>query len=295
MRLSPIRLGLMLVPTRAWAETAEEFRWAEDVGYDVAYIYDHLTHPTAAGQWLAHGFTTLTAAASVTTTMDLGTLVASATLHSPVMLARIAATVDDVSGGRLVLGLGAGSPLCAAADRGETPTPGEMSRRLADVVTGFDAVFDGATEWEGATTTFSGLETTPVPAGAHRPYLMLAAHGPKAMSLAARHADGWNTYGGPAAVALAADEFWSEVGRQAARLDEACAAADRDPAELRRSLLLGYGEVRPTSSVAAYEDAVERAAALGFDEVVVYGPHGPGDRFSSDPAVHVRALERLKG
>jgi alkanesulfonate monooxygenase SsuD/methylene tetrahydromethanopterin reductase-like flavin-dependent oxidoreductase (luciferase family) len=284
----------MLVPTHPWAQTAEDFRWAEHVGYDVAYIYDHLTHPTAAGQWLAHGLTTLTAAASVTDSMQIGTLVASATLHSPVMLARIAATVDDVSGGRLVLGLGAGSPLCAAADRGETPTPGEMSRRLADVVAGFTAVFDGATDWEGATRKFSGLETTATPPGAHRPYLMLAAHGPKAMALAARHADAWNTYGGPHAVALEPDAFWTEVGVQIARLEDACAAEGRDPGGLRRSLLLGYGEVRPTSSVAAYEDAVGRAAGLGFDEVVVYAPRSPGERFSSDPEVHARAIESVR-
>lgn len=285
----------MLVPTRPWAQTAEEFRWAEDVGYDVAYIYDHLTHPTAAGQWLADGFTTLTAAAAVTHAMQIGTLVASATLHSPVRLARLAATVDDVSDGRLVLGLGAGSARCAAADRGETPTPGQMYRRLADVVTGFAAVFDGATDWEGDTRSFSGLETTPTPPGGRRPYLMLAAHGPRAMALAARHADAWNTYGGPHAVSLDADGFWAEIARQVSRFEEACEAADRDPHEPRRSLLLGYGEVRPTDSLEAYLDAVERAGGLGFDEVVVYGPHGPGERFSSDPRVHARAIARLQG
>jgi alkanesulfonate monooxygenase SsuD/methylene tetrahydromethanopterin reductase-like flavin-dependent oxidoreductase (luciferase family) len=290
-----MRLGLMLVPTRPWAQTAEEFRWAEDVGYDVAYIYDHLTHPTAAGRWLAHGFTTLTAAASVTDRMQIGTLVASATLHSPVALARLAATVDDVSGGRLVLGLGAGSPRCSAADRGESPTPAAMHQRLADVVAGFSAVFAGASAWDGATTSYSGLETAPVPPGARTPYLMLAAHGPRSMALAARHADAWNTYGGPRAVTLDPAGFWDAVARQVAGLDAACVAGGRQPGELRRSLLLGYGDVRPTVGVAAYAEAVERAAGLGFDEVVVYGPNGPGERFTSDPEVHVRAIARIKG
>lgn len=285
----------MLVPTRPWAQTAEDFRWAEDVGYDVAYLYDHLTHPTAAGQWLAHGLTTLTAAASVTETMQIGTLVASATLHSPVMLARIAATVDDVSGGRLVLGLGAGSPRCAMADRGEDPTPGEMHRRLVDVVEGLAAVFDGATEWSGATRSFSGLETTALPPGATRPYLMLAAHGPRTLRLAARHADAWNTYGGPGSSLSEPEEYWREVSAQVAGLDAACEAEGRDPGSLRRSLLVGYGSVRPTSSVAAYVETVERAAGLGFDEVVVYGPNGPSEQFTSDPEVHARAVARLRG
>jgi alkanesulfonate monooxygenase SsuD/methylene tetrahydromethanopterin reductase-like flavin-dependent oxidoreductase (luciferase family) len=286
-----MRLGAILVPTQPWARTAQDFRWAEQTGYDVAYIYDHLTHPTVAGRWLAHGFTTLTAAASVTSSMRLGTLVASATLHSPVMLARLAATVDDVSGGRLVLGLGAGSPRCALADRDEDPSPAEMSHRLADVVEGFGAVFAGATEWRGRTMSFSGLETTPMPEGAHRPELVLAAHGPRAMELTARHADGWNTYGGPAAAGLEPEDFWAELARQAGRMTEACERVGRDPATLRRSVLLGYGTVRPADSANAYQDALARAETLGFTEVVVYAPMGePGERFWSDPEVHAEVL-----
>jgi alkanesulfonate monooxygenase SsuD/methylene tetrahydromethanopterin reductase-like flavin-dependent oxidoreductase (luciferase family) len=288
-----MRLGVVMPQTRPWREQAADFAWAEEVGYDVAYVYDHLTHPTAAGGWLADGFTTLAAAACATSTIELGTLVASATLHSPVALARLAATVDDVSGGRLVLGLGAGSPRCALVDRDESLTPGEMSRHLADVVTGLRAVWDGATAWQGETRGFSGVETLPLPPGAAPPFLVLAAHGPRALRLTARYADGWNTYGGPGATTLAPEDYWSVVASQAAGLAEACAAVDRDPGDLRRSLLLGYGTVRPTESVAAYLEAVERASALGFDELVVYGPGAEGDPFASDPDVHAEVLERL--
>jgi len=290
-----MRLGVVMPQTRPWREAAVEFAWAEEAGYDVAYVYDHLTHPTAAGGWLADGFTTLAAAAGVTTTIELGTLVASATLHSPVALARLAATVDDVSGGRLVLGLGAGSPLCAVADRGEDPTPGEMHRRLVDVVEGLGAVFEGATEWQGATRSFAGLETTGLPPGATRPYLLLAAHGPRTLELAARHADGWNTYGGPGSSLTGPEEYWASVEQQATGMTGACERVGRDPAELRRSLLVGYGAVRPTVSVAAYVEVAERAQALGFDELVVYGPGGPGEQFTSDPDVHVAAITRIKG
>jgi alkanesulfonate monooxygenase SsuD/methylene tetrahydromethanopterin reductase-like flavin-dependent oxidoreductase (luciferase family) len=290
-----MRLGVVMPQTRPWSEQAREFAWAEEVGYDVAYVYDHLTHPTAAGGWLADGFTTLAAAAGVTTTIELGTLVASATLHSPVALARLAATVDDVSGGRLVLGLGAGSPLCAVADRGEDPTPVEMHRRLVDVVEGLRAVFDGATEWQGASRSFAGLETTGLPAGAAAPYLLLAAHGPRTLELAARHADAWNTYGGPGSSLEGPQDYWAAVERQATGMTQACERVGRDPGDLRRSLLVGYGQVRPTTSVAAYGEVAERAQRLGFDELVVYGPGGPGEQFTSDPEVHVGAVARIKG
>jgi alkanesulfonate monooxygenase SsuD/methylene tetrahydromethanopterin reductase-like flavin-dependent oxidoreductase (luciferase family) len=292
---STMRLGVVVPQTRPWQDLAREFSWAEDVGYDVAYVYDHLTHPTAAGGWLGDGWSVLAAAALSTSRIELGTLVASATLHSPVALARLAATTDDVSGGRFVLGLGAGSPRCAGADRDEHPTPGEMFRRLVDVVEGMVAVFDGATEWQGATRSFQGLETTGLPPGARPPYLMLAAHGPQAIELMVRHADGWNTYGGPGSSETAPDEYWAGVAQQASRVTEACERAGRDPGELRRSLLLGYGAVRPTASTGAYVEAVRRAQELGFDELVVYGPGGPGERFESEPAVHTAAIEQLRG
>lgn len=290
-----MRLGVVIPQTRPWRELSQDFGWAEDVGYDVAFTYDHLTHPTAAGSWLADGFSVLAAAAATTAEIGIGTLVASATLHSPVALARLAATTDDIAGGRLVLGLGAGSPRCSAADRGESPTPGEMSRRLADVVAGYAAVFEGATDWEGATRTFGGLQTTATPPGGSPPFLMLAAHGPKAIDLTVRYADAWNTYGGPAAVTLEPEDYWQAVAAQAAKVDAACTAAGRDPASLRRSLLLGYGTVRPTDEVAAYVGAAERARDLGFDELVVYGPGAPGEAFTSDPAVHAAAIARIKG
>jgi alkanesulfonate monooxygenase SsuD/methylene tetrahydromethanopterin reductase-like flavin-dependent oxidoreductase (luciferase family) len=286
-------LGVVIPQAGPWSELAAEFRWAEEVGYDTAYVYDHLTHPTAQGGWLADGFTTLAAVATLTERIRLGTLVASATLHSPIALARLAATVDDVSGGRLVLGLGAGSPRCAAADRDEHPSPVQMYERFADVVAGLRAVWDGATTWQGATRGFSGVETTPLPEGARPPYLLLAAHGARSLALAVRYGDGWNTYGGPKAVALEPEQYWAEIARQQARVDAACEAAGRDPADLRRSLLLGYGEVRPTASTTAYVEAADRAAEAGFDELVVYGPGRPGQPFSSDPEVHAKALAAL--
>lgn len=285
-----MRLGVVLPQTRPWAEWSRDLLAMEDMGYDTAYVYDHLTHPSAPGQWLADGFATLTAGAAITSRIGLGTLVASATLHSPVALARRAGTVQDVSGGRFVLGLGAGSPLCALADRGETVTAPQMFARLRDTVEGLAAVWAGQTEWTGRGTSFTGLETLPLPSSATRPPLLLAAHGPRALTLAVAHADRWNTYGGPGSTRLGADDFWATIGEQIANLDAACAAAGRDPGTLPRSLLLGFGSVRPTASVAAFREVIARAEDLGFGEIQVYAPGyepfgEPGSR-----AVHEQVL-----
>jgi len=287
------RISLVIPPVGPWRAQERWYRWADDVGYDVVYTYDHLTHATARGEWLGEAFTTLTAAAAVTERIRLGTLVASAVFRRPVALARAAMTVQDISGGRLVLGLGLGAPPCELADRGENATLGEMSTRFAGVVTGYRAVLDGATQWQGRTMSFTGLETMGRPEGVDAPELLLAAHGPRALALAARYGDTWNTYGGPGSTQLEADEFWQLIARQAAGFAEECGRVGRDPATVRRSLLLGFGRVRPTAGVDAFLAAAEQAENLGTDELVVYAPESPVG-MGSDPRVHERALARLR-
>jgi alkanesulfonate monooxygenase SsuD/methylene tetrahydromethanopterin reductase-like flavin-dependent oxidoreductase (luciferase family) len=290
-----MRLGAIVLQTKPWKQLAEDFRSIEQVGYDVGYVYDHLTHPTAVGQWLADGFTTLGALAASTSRIELGTLVASAAYRSPVPLARVGATLDDVTGGRLVLGLGAGSPLCAAADRAAHPTPREMADRYADLVEGLRAVWSGSADWRGRTTGFEGLQTLALPEGGSAPFLLLAAHGPRGFDLAACHGDGWSTYGGPAAVALPRVDYWTAVAAQQASVTAACERRDRDPASLRRSLLLGFGVDQPVASVAAFTEAAERAEGAGFDELVVYWPDGePGGRFWSDREVHADGVAAVR-
>jgi alkanesulfonate monooxygenase SsuD/methylene tetrahydromethanopterin reductase-like flavin-dependent oxidoreductase (luciferase family) len=291
-----MRLAAILLQTKPWASLAQDFRDIEDAGYDVAYVADHLTHPTMPGQWMGDGWSVLAAAAGVVGSLDLGTLVASSAYRSPVVLARTVATVDDLCDGRLVFGLGAGTPNCAAADRGVAPTRGEMSRRFADMVRGLDAVFAGAGEWQGDELGFSGVETLPLSPGRQRPFWMLAAHGPRAFDLVGRYADGWSTYGGPAATSLAAPEFWALLGEQSRAVSEACERHGRDPAALRRSVLLGYGAIRPLADVASYVRSVDEAREAGFDEVVVYWPDdSAGGRFASDSEVHREGVRAVRG
>ena len=134
----------------------------------------------------------------------------------------------------------------------------------------------------------------PRPDGVADPFLLLAGHGPKALRLVVEAGDGWNTYGGPGSTQLEAADFWALLGEQSARIDSLCEGTGRDPGTLRRSLLLGFGQVRPATSVASYAESAERAAELGFDELVVYGPESPAG-MGSDPTVHEQALERIRG
>jgi alkanesulfonate monooxygenase SsuD/methylene tetrahydromethanopterin reductase-like flavin-dependent oxidoreductase (luciferase family) len=289
-----VRLGTIVLQSKPWTAMAAAFRTAEEIGYDVAYVADHLTHPTMAGRWLADGFTTLAAAATTTRRVDLGTLVASAAIRNPVTLARAAATVDDISGGRLILGLGAGTAGDAVADHATHPTTKELTGRFGDVVEALESVWAGEPAHESQHAAYRDVVTRPVAEGRARPFTMLAAHGPRGLTLTARYADAWSTYGGPASVRLEADDYWLLLSEQSSQLSSACQELGRDPGEIRRSLLLGYGTVKPLSDVASYVEAVERAQSVGFDEVVVYWPDGgPGDRFWSELEVHAAAVERL--
>ena len=249
------------------------WREIEAAGVDVGYAWDHLTHPTAAGRWMADGWTVLAAAAEATTTIRLGPLVAAAAIRTPVTLARAAATLHDVSGGRSVLGLGAGNPRDAVADRDESLSPGELFARLAEVVRGLRAVWSGETSYRGTHVAFAGLETTPLaPGTTSPPPLVLAAHGPRAIDLAAREADGWNTFGGLSVAGKGADELWALLREQQASVTAACERVGRDPSTLRRSALVGFGAYNPLQSEQALVDTVGRAQDEGFDEVDVYWP-----------------------
>lgn len=286
---------MLVLQTQPWREGAVLWRHLEQVGADTAYVADHLTHPTLAGEWLADPFTTLAAAATVTSRLRLGTLVASAAVRAPVVLGRAAATLQDISDGRFVLGLGMGVPADVLADRGEPESVPEMFARYRDVVTGLRAFWAGGATHEGRRVSFSGLELAPHAPDRQAPPLVLAAHAPIGMGLAAEHGDGWTTYGGPGVRDLDREEFWALVREQGAGMEGACARADRDPETLSRSLLVGYAAYRPFASTELFVDEVGRAADAGFDELCFYWPMGaPGSRFWTDPEHVVASIEAVR-
>jgi alkanesulfonate monooxygenase SsuD/methylene tetrahydromethanopterin reductase-like flavin-dependent oxidoreductase (luciferase family) len=272
-----VRLATIHIQTVPWLDLEHEVVDAEAAGVDAAYVADHLTHATLPDVFIADGWTTLAAASQVTTRIDLGTLVGAAGFRSALTLARAAATLQDVSNGRFVFGLGAGTPADVLAATGSEPTTAQLSRRFGDTVEELDRIFRREQP---------GVHSLPVSPGRSRPFLLLAAHGPRGFDLVARHADGWSTYGGQAGTGLDPDQWWSLIDAQSASVDEACERVGRDPTRLRRSLLLGYGTVRPLSTVSGFTECLERAERGGFDEVVVYWPRGDeGTRFWADPAV----------
>src|SRR5258708_4171040 len=104
-----VRFGIIILPDQRWRRAARRWQRAEEFGFDHAWTYDHLGWRTLVdGPWF-DAVPTLTAAAMVTSRIWLGTLVASPNFRHPVSFARQLTALDDISGGRLLLGLGAGA------------------------------------------------------------------------------------------------------------------------------------------------------------------------------------------
>jgi len=211
-----------------WEDVVALWRHAEATGWDAACVTDHFlpNTPDRLGGVL-ECWTTLSALAALTSRMRVGTIVSGNTYRHPAVLAKMAANVDLISGGRLICGLGAGWQENEHLAYGiPFHTVGERLGRLDEACQVLRAL------WTQPKATFAGkyyhLENAPLmPKPVQRPHpeLMIGGGGEKVtLRIAARHADHWNTWGGPATLA--------QKGKV---LEEHCGAVGRDPATLLRS------------------------------------------------------------
>ncbi|MFD1715863.1 LLM class flavin-dependent oxidoreductase [Amnibacterium flavum] len=272
-----MRHGIVILPQQPWAEARRLWSSAEGLGFDSAWTYDHLSWRSLAGEPWHATIPTLTAAATVTTDIRLGTFVASPNFRNPVPFAKELATLDDISGGRFQLGVGSGGTGFDAFVLGQDAlTPGQRSRRFAEFVEVLDTLLrhepegsDGIS-FDGEWFTAVSARMVGVPAQRPRLPLLIAAEGPKGIRLAAERGDGWITLGGDADDL---DAWWRAVAERIDRLAEAEQAAGK---KVERYLNLDAAPVFSLSSVDAYEDAAGRAAELGFDEIIAHWPRRDG-------------------
>ncbi|MEU5050786.1 LLM class flavin-dependent oxidoreductase [Streptomyces sp. NPDC021096] len=296
-----MRLSTVILPDRRWSEGGREtWQRAEELGFDTAYTYDHLSWRTFRdGPWFG-AIPTLTAAAGVTSRMRLGTLVTSPNFRHPVTLAKELISLDDISGGRITLGIGAGgSGFDATALRkaGEEPwTPRERADRFGEFVPLLDRLLsEPVVSYEGE--HYSAHEVRNIPGCVQRPRLpfAVAATGPRGMRLAARHGQAWVTTGDPKLYETGTPEqSLAAIAGQVERLGEVCAKAGREVSELRKVLLTGFTPDRPLESFDAFVDFAGAHAELGIDEIVVHWPIA-GSMFEADVSVFEKiATEGLR-
>ncbi len=231
----PLKVGVQLPEVEyepRWTELASMARLAEDIGLDSIWVGDHYLYRDEAGAgargpWEA--WTQLAAIAAVTSRVAIGPLVASTSFHEPGVLAKMALTVDEISGGRLILGLGAG---WNAAEYGAFGFP--FDQRISRFEEAFTIIRtllrDGSIDFAGRFYQLRDCELLPRGPRAEGPPLLIGSSGPRMLSITMPHAHQWNawylTYGNTAA----------GLAQQRRLVDAACRKVGRDPADIERSV-----------------------------------------------------------
>ena len=291
-----MRIGITLLPELDWAVDRERWRAVEAYGYDHAWTFDHLAWRSLADSpWFAT-IPTLTAAALSTTTLRIGTWVATPNFRHPVPFAKELMTLDHLSGGRLNVGLGAGTDGYDASMLGQDAlSPGRRHARFVEFVEVLAQVLaQPRTSRSGDWYTIDEARTVPGCVQRPHPPFVVAANGPKGMRLALEQGAGWVTTTG-APPDASPEDWWSAAADKAARF--ARVAEDRTadglpvPEGFTRYLNL---EARTSGFGSAEQvvDSVGRAAALGFTDVVIAWPR-PGGAMAGDPALIEAVAARL--
>jgi alkanesulfonate monooxygenase SsuD/methylene tetrahydromethanopterin reductase-like flavin-dependent oxidoreductase (luciferase family) len=295
-----MRVGVLLLPTDPWPETVARVRRLEALGYDHLWTYDHLSWRRYRDQAWHAAVPWLTGVAAATERVRIGTLVTSPNFRHPAPLAKEAMTLDHISGGRLVLGIGAGGTgFDATVLGGERLGPGARAARLGEFVEVLDRLLrDGEASHDGPWFRVDGAQVLPGCVQRPRVPFAIAAGSAGTLALTARFADSWVTYGDPEYRDTTAAGVEAAVRAQRALLEAACADIGRDPAGIDSTYLIGNTDERPLAGVGAFVDFAGRAAALGFTDLVFHHPR-PGDPVWSEPEeiverIAVEALPQVR-
>ena len=275
-----MRVGVVILPQFRWPEARARWVSLEERGFAHGWTYDHLAWRDLADQPWYGTIPTLVAAATATSTLRLGTWVASPNFRHPVTTAKDLMTLDDVSGGRLVTVIGAGGPGWDDEVLGGEPLgPGERVARLDEFVTLTDLLLrQPDTTWAGR--YYQARRARMVPAGSRdRITLVVAAAGPRTIRIAAR-ADGWATTG----PRVEQDRWWSGLAELVRRFEDTAAENGRDPTAMLRMLSIDAAPVPAFTSFGAFTDAAGRAAELGFTDAVLHWPR-PSGAYAGDDAL----------
>lgn len=265
---------------------------AEELGFDHAWTYDHLGWRSLVDKPWFDAVPTLTAAATVTSRIRLGTLVASPNFRHPVHFARELTALDDICDGRFTLGVGAGGEgFDLEVLGGPKLSAGERVDRFTEFLDLLDRILrQDVTSYRGQ--YYAAEQARRAPGCVQMPRLpfVVAAHGLRSMRLAARYGDGWVTAGQRG---VAAEEWWRVVAERAQRFSEVLDDEGRAPEGVARYLQADGGPDYSLSSVEHFRDVVGRAGELGFTDVIVHWPRADEPYAGHESVVEEVAAEVL--
>lgn len=280
-------LSTIILPIYPWTEGRAIWQRAEELGFHAAYTYDHLSWRTFRDRAWFGTMPTLAAAATATETIRLGTMVTNPNFRHPVTLAKDLMTLDDLSSGRITLGIGAGgSGFDATALGNELWSPRERADRLGEFLPLLSALLQqNETTSHGA--YYTAVEARNIPGCVQKPRIpfYVAATGPRGLRLAAQYGQGWVTDLDATSIGeISADDSVRIVEARLEKLGAACEAAGRDVTELDKVLIHGSSPQYPLTSVDAFVDWAGRHRELGITELVLHWPV-KNSVYDSDAAV----------
>jgi alkanesulfonate monooxygenase SsuD/methylene tetrahydromethanopterin reductase-like flavin-dependent oxidoreductase (luciferase family) len=261
------RFGIMTAPMQVeYSDVLRVWREADTIPeLEHAWLFDHLLPIGGDPNGPIHeGWTLLSALAAQTTRLRLGLLVTSNRFRPPSMLAKIAATVDIVSGGRLDFGIGAGSRPSVPMARREYEANGlpyhDFSHSVAHLDEALVAIRRLWTEYDpfdfgGTHLELTGAICNPKPVQRPHPPIMIGGRSAALLRVVAKHADLWNIPGGDIDDAVA----------RSAMLDRYCGDFGRDPAAIARSIFLPVSYEQPDTT----RHAIAEAVGAGFGHIVL--------------------------
>src|SRR5438445_515033 len=259
------------------------WRIADQARFDHLWVFDHLASigEGGPGRPVFEGWSLQAAIAVATEHVRLGCLVTGNTYRNPALLAKIAVTVDHLSGGRLEFGIGAA---WAQVEHDMYGIEGLDHRvgRLSESLQILRSLWtQPSTTFEGRYYNMHDAISNPKPVQKPYPPIWIGAGGDRTLALTARHADVWNASGGSRP---------KELAELSARLDDACARVGRDPATLRRSVQYSWNG----SDQSELMDMAGERVRLGFTEHIVILPSADAVRVATRAADTLGDLRKLK-
>ncbi len=268
-----MKLSVVILPNARWAQARRQWTLADEWGLHAGYTYDHLSWrvPFRDGPWFSM-VPTLVAAATVTSRLRLGPLVTSPNFRHPLLLAKDLIALDDVSDGRVIVGVGAGGTGFDATTLAQAPwSRAERHERFEEFTRALDRLLrEPSSTFDGTYYPVSESRQIPGPRQLPRPPLYLSALGPKSLALTAEIAEGWVSFGDPSGAADVSTR--DAVTLQVQRLNSELERRGRVESSMWRVLLNFGGDEMPMSSYEAFLDWAGRYRELGFDEVVMHWP-----------------------
>ncbi len=254
-----MKIGIQLPEVErdvSWLEVRDIATTAEQCGFDSVWVGDHLIFRDdvtgARGPWEA--WSMLAALGEATERIELGPLVAATSFHSPAMIAKKASTVDEISGGRLILGLGAGwnKPEYEAFG---FPYDNRVSRFEEAFTIIHTLIRDGSIDFEGRFYTHREMELLPRARSDMK--LMVGSNGPRMLRITAPYVDMWNSW-----------HVWFGNRAEGLRpliseLEEACIEVGRDSSEIEKTAAVYVQLSRGEGRVAGSEDRPEAEPITG--------------------------------